>query len=279
MASKSSERKKLNPQSKLHQMRERRHRNGRDLKVVITQRNSETGGGKTTLAVWLALNWDRHGWDGQEKGTVSVNEFLDVYPDLPKHSVLIMDEAEELDARRSMKSENVEFSKHWMTMRTRQIDSILTLPTSSALDKRLLELADIRINVVSRGVANVYRVKVDDHHPQDGPQQWFMHEIEWPDLSEHPEYLKLDDQKQQMIDDELDYQSDDGDSADKELTPKEVAQAIEDDEGIEYYIEENNGGAQIYINKSLIRAEYDVSGEDAKAVKSLLKRRTDKDVM
>jgi hypothetical protein len=193
----------IDPSTPLHKLRQRRHDDGRDLKVVVTQRNSETGGGKTTLAVWLALCWDQE-WDGKEQGTVAVQEFLNTYPDLPRHSVLIMDEAEELDARRSMKSENIEFSKHWMTMRTRQIDSILTLPTASALDKRLLELADVRINVVSRGLANCYRVRVDDHHPEQGPQEWFMHELEWPDISEHPEFQKLDDQKQALIDGEID---------------------------------------------------------------------------
>jgi len=193
----------IDPSTPLHRLRQRRHDDGRDLKVLITQRNSETGGGKSTLAVWLALCWDET-WDGSEQGTVAVQEFLSAYPDLPRHSVLIMDEAEELDARRSMKSENIEFSKHWMTMRTRQIDSILTLPTTSALDKRLLELADVRINVVERGRANCYRVRVDDHNPQDGPREWFMHELEWPDISDHPEFQALDEQKQALIDGEID---------------------------------------------------------------------------
>lgn len=213
------------PENKgIHAMRAKRHSNGRDMKVVITQRDSETGGGKTTLAVFLALAWDNHGWDGAEKGTVQPEEFLESYPDLPKHSVMVMDEAEELDARRSMQDENIDFSKHWMTMRTRQIDSILTLPTTSALDKRLLELADIRINVVSRGKANVYRVKIDDHSPEKGPQEWFMHEIEWPDLSEHPEYLKLDQQKQDMIDGELSSNEESG--ADKKREIRAEARAL-----------------------------------------------------
>jgi hypothetical protein len=97
-----------------------------------------------------------------------------------------------------MQSENIEFSKNWMMMRTRQIDSILTLPTAGALDKRLLELADIRINVTARGQANVYRVKVDDHDRE--ATEWFLEEISWPDLSNHPEYQALDEQKQDMID-------------------------------------------------------------------------------
>ena len=189
----------LNPNCGLAEMRAKRHRNGRDLKIVITQRNSETGGGKSVLAAYLAMGWAPD-WDGEKHATVSAEEFLATYPNLPEHSVLILDEAEALDARRSMSQENVEFSKDWMMMRTRQIDSILTLPTTSALDNRLLELADVRINVVHRGKAKVYRIKVDDHNPARGPRQWFMHDIEWPDLSSHPEFRKMDEQKQDKID-------------------------------------------------------------------------------
>jgi len=212
----------LDPRCGLAKLRERRHRSGRDLKVIITQRDSETGGGKTTLACFLALSWDPHGWDGEKKGTVSAQEFLDTYPTLPPHSALIMDEAEELDARRSMASENIEFSKDWMMMRTRQIDSILTLPTTSALDKRLLELADVRINVTARGEAECYRIKIDDHNPQRGAQQWHMHSIQWPDLSDHPEFLKLDEQKQAKIDST----DEDGTESDAEQTKADLKRAI-----------------------------------------------------
>ncbi len=187
----------IDREAPIDKMRQRRHKNGRDLKIVITQRDSGTGGGKTTLATWLALSWD-HGWSAEEKATLDPYEFIKRYPTLPAHSVLILDEAEELDARRSMASENVEFSKAWMTMRTRQLDSILTLPTSGALDSRLLELADVRINVISRGLARVYKVKVDDFNTNHISQR-FLHQLEWPDISDHPEYQHLDELKQTKI--------------------------------------------------------------------------------
>jgi hypothetical protein len=280
MATESSPQLKrvINPEAPLHKMRERRHRNGRDLKCVITQRDSETGGGKTTLACWLAMCWDRHGWDGEEKGTVSVEQFLDTYPDLPPHSVLIMDEAEQLDARRSMAQQNVDFSEHWMTMRTRQIDSILTLPTASALDKRLLELADIRINVVERGLAYVYRVKVDDHNPADGARQWFMHELKWPDVSDHPEAVALDQQKQAKIDQNLEEKEEEA-QEDREFSAKEIKQKIIDGGDVERYIRSVNGGTQQVLDKGLIGAEYEISEAQAKRVKSLLMAEVDDDVM
>lgn len=262
----------LDPECGLARLRAKRHRDGRDLKIVITQRDSETGGGKTTLAVYLALSWDPD-WDGREQGTVHADEFLETYPKLSPHSALVMDEAEELDSRRSMATENVQFSHSWMKMRTRQIDSILTMPTTSALDKRLLELADVRINVVKRGEANVYRVKVGDHDRNSEPEQWFMHEMVWPDMTPHPEYKRLDAQKQADIDAGPDTGEDEAD-----LSPKDIASQIREDERVQTFIREVNG-SQRYIDASRIVAEYEVSAADAKAAKSLLLDEVDDDVM
>jgi len=191
----------LNERMPLNQMRQRRLEKNRDLKVIITSRNSTTGTGKTTLAVWLALNWDDN-WSADEKGTLSVSEYLETYPELEPGSVLLMDEAEQLDARRSMSQDNVDFAEKWMMMRVRNVTSILTLPTASALDKRLKELADIRINVTRRGRARVYKITIDDHNTSD-VREWRWHDLEWPDLSEHPEMQALDAQKQEKIDGEL----------------------------------------------------------------------------
>lgn len=218
---------KIEPGMPLHQMRERRLEKNRDLKVIITSRNSTTGTGKTTLAVWLALNWDKQGWTAEEKGTLSVSEYLETYQELGEGSCLIMDEAEQLDARRSMSQDNVDFAEKWMMMRVRNVTSILTLPTASALDKRLKELADIRINVVRRGMARVYSITVDDHDTSS-VREWRMHDLEWPDISDHPEMQALDKQKQQKIDGTLEDMQDDGEEIDttqiKKNKEKEIAQ-------------------------------------------------------
>ena len=200
----------------LHQFRERRLRKNRDLKVIITSRNSTTGTGKTTLAVWLALNWDPE-WTADEKGALSVQQYLDTYPDLSPGSCLVMDEAEQLDARRSMSQQNVDFAEKWMMMRVRNVTSILTLPTASALDKRLKELADVRINVHRRGKARVYKITVDDHNTSE-VREWRWHDIEWPDMSHHPEMQALDELKEQKIEGALEEAADEEDS----LSPKEI---------------------------------------------------------
>jgi hypothetical protein len=200
----------------LHQMRERRLEKNRDLKIIITSRNSTTGTGKTTLAVWLALNWDNN-WTAEEKGTLSVQEYLNTYKKLEPGSVLVMDEAEQLDARRSMSQKNVDFAEKWMMMRVRNVTSILTLPTASALDKRLKELADIRINVVRRGTARCYKITIDDHNTSD-VREWRWHDIQWPDIADHPEMQALDKQKQQKIDGVLG----EGEDEENEIDPEEA---------------------------------------------------------
>jgi hypothetical protein len=174
----------------------------------------------------------------------------------------VLDEAEELDARRSMQQENIDFSKHWMTMRTRQVDTILTLPTTSALDKRLLELADIRINVIGRGRAKVYRVKVDDHAP-DNPEQWYLEDIEWPDMSDHPEYEALDAQKQAMIDREAETED-----KNRDPTAREIATELAQLDDLDPYIKEAPGDKR-YVDKSKIRVEFGVGKTKARDAKTI----------
>ncbi len=259
------------PAAFVHQFRAKRHGAGKDVKVVITQRDSETGGGKTTLAVWLAMCWDQHGWSGEEKGTTDPETFLSTFPDLPPHSALIMDEAEELDARRAMSDQNVEFSKKWMKMRTRQIDSILTLPTATALDVRLKELADLRLHVTKRGSAKVYRIKVDDRsHEVD---ERFKEEFHWPDVSQTPEFQALDREKQE----DLDETAQEENEQDQQPTPKEVVDEIVQRGAIEEYIDQN--GTQEYISADFIGGRHGLQPSRAKQAKALLKAEVDRDVL
>jgi len=130
-----------------------------------------------------------------------------------------MDEAEQLDARRSMSHKNLDFAEKWMMMRFKQVDSILTLPTASALDKRLIELSDARINVTQRGLANVYKVIVDDHSTE--VKQKLMHRIKWPNLEGTEVMRDVDQLKDNKVHGEL-YQTE----AEKEASgipdPQEV---------------------------------------------------------
>jgi len=177
----------MTPSSSLWGMYRERKKENRDLKIIITSRNSQTGTGKTTLALWLALHFDEYGFSADQV-TLHPEEFLELYKENPAGSVIIMDEAEQLDSRRSMSNKNVEFWNLWQTMRYRQITSILTLPTRSALDKRGLELADVWIQVTERGHARVHKIAVGDY---DGNTQPNISEtLAFPDISD----LELKDQ-------------------------------------------------------------------------------------
>jgi len=182
----------MDPEAPINKFRRGRQAQGRDTKILITSRNSTTGTGKTTLAVWLALNWDHYGFRA-EKATLEPSEYIEKYLETRPGEVLIMDEAEQLDARRSMSSQNVDFADRWQQLRYRQVDSILTLPTSSALDKRLEELADIWINVTSRGYAQVHKTTVNDRTKEIN--QIPLQTITWPDISNHDVKLELDKKK------------------------------------------------------------------------------------
>jgi hypothetical protein len=186
----------------LHKMFLRRLSKGRDMKVIITARNAATGTGKTTLAFWLAHQWQsiwrRDEWQADDQATLDPSEFLSMYQEHEPGTCLIMDEAEGLDARRSMAQENVDFSHHWMKMRVRQVVSILTLPSATALDSRLQELADVWIEVENRGTATVHSLATNSYSQNLMTKK--QHTISWPDVSEHPQMQRLDELKQQHID-------------------------------------------------------------------------------
>lgn len=197
----------------LHQFVARRMDKNRDVKVLVTAKDSATGTGKTTLAGWLGLSWTpmfaSEWWTCDRGGTIRPRAYLNGYTDLPKGYALIMDEAEQLDARRSTSTENVDFSHKWMMMRVRQVISILTLPTTSALDKRLMELADVWIEVQRRGLANVHAIHVNSYGSGDvlTPK---IHEISWPDVADHTELQQLHELKQSKIEGRLAEVGEDG---------------------------------------------------------------------
>jgi hypothetical protein len=116
-------------QSWLAIKRANRQDDGRDLQTIITARNSSTGTGKTTLALWLALSWDRWGFD-DTKTTLHPTEYKNRVIECKPGEVIIMDEAEQIDARRSMSGVNVDLSQMLMQTRYLQVDSIFTLRRS-----------------------------------------------------------------------------------------------------------------------------------------------------
>lgn len=165
-----------------------------DSKIIITSHNSKPGLGKTTLAILMARQWDPHGWSAEEKAFMDVYEYRDAYMNQPSGSVFVFDEIEgEADSRRAVSNKNVELSQAWAQLRYKNKVTIATLPTTSMLDNRMLEMADYWINVMSRGVAHPYKIYVNDFtgkvyrdRMDDGSAV-----IQYPDLAGDPDYEHL----------------------------------------------------------------------------------------
>lgn len=203
----------LDPQVPLHKLAVHRMRLGRDLKIIITAEDSETGVGKTTCGGFLGISWTRlfagHEWFvepdeyGIGMGTVNPREYFSMIGKIggPYNAgtAVIVDDAEELDARRSMQNLNVKFSQRWMLMRLKQAITIITLPSPSSIDSRIEELADVWINVKRRGMGLVHDIRVQSYGGRNVMTKQ-VHELEFPDVSDHPELQKLEDMKVAKMD-------------------------------------------------------------------------------
>lgn len=177
----------------LQEIKEKRRFENRDMKGLVTARDSETGTGKTTLAESLCLSWDSD-WNAERRATLDSSTYTNRYLELPAGSFLLGDEMEQMaDNRRSMSGNNVALTQFWSTMRAWEVSTICTLPSTSMLDKRLKELCDFRINVIERGVAIVYLTKVDDHSGEVREKR--LHRVRWGALDDHPEHVALEKKK------------------------------------------------------------------------------------
>jgi predicted XRE-type DNA-binding protein len=178
---------------------------GRDANIVITA-SSETGVGKSTLAVTLALLIDQHGWSSEKAAIGSAEEYDRLYDEVDPGSVVILDEAEEaVDSRRGMTSESVSLAQSFAAKRYKQVFSILTAPTKSWIDKRLgSDSADFWIQAEEtdlgriKGEGPVYRLKTNEHYERDFTKK--TETIVWPDISDHPEFAKMDERKARRYD-------------------------------------------------------------------------------
>lgn len=177
---------------------------GRDMHVIVTA-SSETGVGKTTLAVVLALLWDQQGWSAEKAAVASAPEYTRKYDEVGPGSVLLLDEAEiAADNRRGTTKGNVELSQAFAGKRYRQVFGMLTAPTKNWVDKRMgSDAADYWIQAQEtdrgrpKGEAIVYRLKTNEHYQTDYTKRTEV--ISWPVLDDHPEFKKLDRRKKERL--------------------------------------------------------------------------------
>jgi len=177
---------------------------GRDMNIIVTAA-SETGVGKTTLAVALAMMIDQHGWTAEKASVADPADYDRRYDECPPGSCLILDEAEKaMDARRGMSSESVGLSQTFATKRYRQVFSILTAPSKSWIDSRLgSDAADYWIQALQtdlgriKGEAKVYRLKSNEHYEVDYSKRTeYLH---WPNLDGNDEFERLDKRKTDLL--------------------------------------------------------------------------------
>lgn len=182
--------------------------NDNDAKVIIQAENSQTGVGKTTLAIQLCRFVDED-WDPESTGAYwNVDEYVHDYnySNISPGSAVLLDEIEMIaDNRRSTSNRNLKLSQAWARLRNRNVLNIATLPTVSMLDKRLLELSDYWILVRERGVAQPYRIQVNDftytisRQPFDGGEHIHFNKIPKSD----PDYDYIEQKKAEIGDNDF----------------------------------------------------------------------------
>jgi hypothetical protein len=177
--------------------------NDNDIKIIIQGQNSQTGIGKTTLAIQLCRYID-NGWSAEDKAFVDVQKYIDAHLEYEPGSALLLDEIEAgADNRRAMSQENVDLSQAWATLRARNIATVTTLPSISMLDGRMLELADYWILVKQRGYAQPFEIRVNDFKPKRLPSRQPLpgdEHIQFVDLPDgDPDKQYLDKIKDEML--------------------------------------------------------------------------------
>lgn len=184
----------------------------RDVKILITGKGKSTGTGKTTLAIILAkwINRVRNQifdqnfvWTSKEYSFMNVWEYLRKYKNANKGDPFITDELEYMaDRRRHQTHENIKFSQAWSVLRYKNVITIGTAPGLSDLEKRIPEGADIWINVIMKGMANVYYLTVDDftweHIVRRMRLGKYRESIFWDKIEESDDYQWLKKQKEEI---------------------------------------------------------------------------------
>jgi len=159
--------------------RKKQHRN---CIIIIADRNSETGTGKSTLALVLAQRYDS--MFSPDNVVFDTMDFIKRMTEKRRRGAwYVLDEiGVYLDSRRAVSRGNVNFSQLLQVFREEQISLIATLPTTSVLDFRMKELSDIVILVNDRGSATVYRTGTNPFATQHPVYMNELMKISWSPL-------------------------------------------------------------------------------------------------
>lgn len=176
----------------------RRKAQGRDAKILVTARNAQTGVGKSNFCDFAGYVCDTTEEGFQEhKICIDPEQFFNSYGRLEPGSSLVLEEGEQLDARRAQREENVEGSHRWMMDRVREIVAFINLPSAQYIDKRMRGLADYWINILRRGRARVYQKKIHDIEQKIYYQT--VQDIEWPNMDGSATFERMAELKANKI--------------------------------------------------------------------------------
>lgn len=178
----------------------KRKNNERDAKILVTADHGQTGVGKTSCACYLAkvIDTSSDGWTA-DKATLDVPRFLQLWDELEPQSAAILDEAEQIDARRAMSQENVDASMAFQTRRVNQVFAFLTLPSPKEIDSRIERLADFWVNIETRGRARIYEKKIA--RIKKSVYYETLQTFRWPNMDKDPDYQALARMKDEFIND------------------------------------------------------------------------------
>jgi len=206
---------------------------------------------------------------------------------LGEGSMVMLDEAGVGLGRRSWyEKEQVLLNQTLQTVRDENMGVLYTLPRLSELDSqtvgRLHSLLAMGEKHVDEGWAEVSWKNIDvSRERTDGkvykkyPRMRVdgrKHRVTSIAVKKPPEDLaagyeeRKAEFKDSLYDEVIDAHEGDEDDA---TDPKQIAQDIAD-EGLDAVVSTNNQSGEAYINKDLIRVEYEISHSDARAVKSML---------
>lgn len=183
----------------------------RDVKIIITSHGSTTGTGKTTLGIILAKEITRiakrihdrvSNWNAKDYSFLNVQDYLEQYKEAIPGRVLLSDELETMvDNRRSPSHQNVFFTQAWQMLRYKNVITIGTAPGVHTLDKRIMQTADVWINVLAKGYAIPHYVSAHDFTGDPIYKRFTLNDrkswIRW-DKIESEDYQYLKDKKKEV---------------------------------------------------------------------------------
>lgn len=253
----------------------------------------ETGKGKSYAAIRLAEAL-YPGFSVDDIAFTLEEFFTLVEEDRPEGSVIVLDEAGVGASHRDWYDDAHQHLNYVLqTWRHQNRIAILTIPELDKLDpvarSRLHGYFEmIRVNNEEEwSSAQFKRVKTN---PRTGENYYPYPRLRWDGTKRKykgltfglpsPELREAYEERKEEFTDTLNRGAKDAvsdDDEEEEYSPREVVREIEQREAIDAYLEDSPGGR--YINRDLLKVDYQLTENQSKTVKSLMKRRFDLDVM